>query len=88
MQLTAEDFDMLTEQQMQFKGQDWEIQNARFSTAPNYEHEYIYWVTNQAELVLATKYLQQQGFDYQTNYDLKFDQPFFTTNYAGSWVTA
>jgi hypothetical protein len=36
---------------------------------------------------LAIKYLEQEGFEYQANYDLKFDQPIITTNYAGSWLT-
>jgi hypothetical protein len=42
-------------------------------------------VTNQAELLLATKYLQQIEFDFHINYDLKFDQAIFTTDFAGSW---
>ena len=88
MNLTFIDFEMLTENQMQFKGIDWEAQIDRFDQAPNFEHEYIYWVENSAALVLATKYLQQQGHDYQINYDLRFDQPIFTTNFAGSWVNA
>jgi hypothetical protein len=85
MNLTLDDFELLTEQQMQFKDQDWEVQNARFAVAPNYEHRFIYWVTNQAELLLATKYLQQIEFDFHINYDLKFDQAIFTTDFAGSW---
>ncbi len=39
-------------------------------------------------LVDNTKYLQQQGYEFQINYDLRFDQPIFTTNFAGSWVNA
>jgi hypothetical protein len=88
MNLTFIDFEMLTENQMQFKGIDWEAQTDRFDQAPNFEHEYIYWVENSAALVLATKYLQQQGYEFQINYDLRFDQPIFTTNFAGSWVNA
>ncbi len=64
MNLTFIDFEMLTENQMQFKGIDWEAQADRFDQAPNFEHEYIYWVENSAALVLATKYLQQQGYEF------------------------
>jgi hypothetical protein len=86
MKLTAKDFERLTESQMQFKGIDWEVQITRFGDEPNFQHEYIYWVENSAALVLAIKYLEQEGFEYQANYDLKFDQPIITTNYAGSWL--
>lgn len=88
MNLTFADFDLLTENQMQFKGVDWQAQIDRFTDMPNFEHEYIYWVENSAALVLAVKYLQQLGFEYQINYDLRFDQPIFTTNFAGSWVNS
>lgn len=87
MKLTAKDFERLTESQMQFKGIDWEVQITRFDDEPNFQHEYIYWVENSAALVLAIKYLEQEGFEYQANYDLKFDQPIITTNYAGLWLT-
>ncbi len=40
MNLTFIDFEMLTENQMQFKGIDWEAQVDRFDQAPNFEHEY------------------------------------------------
>jgi len=88
MKLTAKDFELLTENQMQFKGIDWESQIDRFSETPNFEHDFIYWVDNTAALILATKYLEQEGFEYQINYDLRFDQPIFTTPFAGSWVSA
>ena len=68
MNLTFLDFDLLTENQMQFKGIDWEAQLDRFDQTPNFEHEYIYWVENSAALVLATKYLQQQGYEFQINF--------------------
>jgi hypothetical protein len=88
MNLTFADFELLIENQMQFKGNEWELQIYRFGETPNFEHEYIYWVENNASLVLAIKYLQQQGYEYQINYDLRYDQPIFTTNFAGSWVNA
>ena len=87
MKLTLKDFDLLTENQMEFKGVDWHLQSDRFAELPDFQHEFIYWLENAAALVLATKFLDQEGFEYQTNYDLRFDQPILTTNYAGSWVT-
>lgn len=88
VKLSKLNFEQLTESQMQFKGIDWEVQITRFDQEPNFTHEYIYWLENSASLVLATQFLEQEGFEYQANYDLKFDQPIITTNYAGSWVNA
>jgi len=39
MNLTFLDFDLLTENQMQFKGIDWEAQLDRFDQTPNFEQQ-------------------------------------------------
>jgi len=88
MILTLKDFDLLVENQMEFKNNDWQVQIDRFDDQPNFEHEFIYWFENSAALVLAIKYLEQKDIEHQVNYDLKYDQPIITTDYAGSWIHA
>lgn len=86
MILTLKDFDRLACGQMEFKNKNWAVQIDRFDELPNFEHEFIYWFENSAALFLATKYLDQENFTYELNYDLKYDQPILTTDYAGSWI--
>jgi hypothetical protein len=88
MKLDKADFDLLTECSMMFKSQDWESQIERFDETPNFNHKFIYWFENSVGVMLATKYLQQEGHEYQVNYDLKFDQPILTTNFEGVWKEA
>jgi len=86
MILTLKDFDRLVDGQMEFKNNNWQQQSDRFDNPPNYNHHFIYWFENMASFVLASKYLDQQNFEYEFNYDLKYDQPILTTDYAGSWI--
>ena len=79
------DFERLTESQMQFKGQNWEIQQHRFDQEMNFNHEYIFWVENYASLVLATHFLDQVGHSYSIAYDDAVELYCFTTDYASTW---
>lgn len=85
VKLNALDFERLTESQMQFKGQNWEIQDHRFDQEMNYNHEYIFWVESYAALILATHYLDQVGHNYGICYDSAVDMYCFTTDYPSSW---
>ena len=89
MKLTADNFERLTECQMEFSSEtDWIKQADRFLDGVNWSHSYIYWVENYPAALLACEYLTQIGFDSQISYDNGLDQYVFTTNYAGSWVNA
>ena len=83
--LNALNFERLTESQMQFAGQNWEIQNDRFDQEMNYEHEYIFWVESYAALILATHYLKDIGYSYNESYDSAVDMWCFTTDYPSTW---
>ena len=83
--LNAISFERLTESQMEFAGQNWEIQGDRFDQTMNYNHEYIFWVESYAALILATHYLSDIGYSYNESYDTAVEMWCFTTDYAGSW---
>lgn len=89
MKLTKHDFARLTETQMEWVGNDgWIDQKDRFEDTLNWSHKFIYWVENYASALLATEYLNQKGYDFSIGFDESMMQYCFTTDYAGSWVTA
>jgi hypothetical protein len=89
MKLTADDFVRLTETQMEWNSiADWKEQAYRFEDTINWNHKFIFWTENYASALLATEYLNQQGFDYSISYDESISQYCFTTDYSGSWYGA
>lgn len=84
--LNSVDFVRLTESQMEFKGQQWEVQDYRFDQEMNYNHGYIFWVESYAALILATHYLAQVGHDYLVAYDSAVEMYCFTTDYPSDWT--
>jgi hypothetical protein len=86
VQLNPLDFERLTESQMEFKGQNWEVQEFRFDQEMNFNHEYIFWTESYAALVLATHFLDQVGHTYSIAYDSAVEMYCFTTDYASSWT--
>jgi hypothetical protein len=89
MKLTANDFERLTETQMEWNSLiDWKEQADRFEDTINWNHKFIFWTENYASALLATEYLTQQGFSYSISYDEAVSQYCFTTDYSGSWYGA
>ena len=89
MKLTKHDFERLTEVQMEWVGSDgWIDKKDRFEDTINWSHKFIYWVENYASALLATEYLNQKGYDFSISFDEAMSQYCFTTDYAGSWVSA
>ena len=89
MKLTANDFERLTETQMEWNSiSDWKDKPYRFNDTINWNHKFIFWTENYASALLATEYLNQQGFDYSISYDESISQYCFTTDYSGSWYGA
>lgn len=86
VKLNSIDFERLTESQMEFNGQNWEVQEFRFDQEMNFNHEYIFWCESYAALILATHYLDQVGHSYSIAYDSAVEMYCFTTDYASSWT--
>lgn len=89
MKLTERDFNRLIETAMEWKSETgWIDKKDRFEDTINWSHKFIYWVENYASALLATEYLNQKGYDFSISYDEAMTQYCFTTDYAGSWVSA
>ena len=89
MNLTERDFNRLIETAMEWKSETgWIDKKDRFEDTINWSHKFIYWVENYASALLATEYLNQKGYDFSISYDEAMTQYCFTTDYAGSWVSA
>ena len=89
MKLTERDFNRLIETAMEWKSEaGWIDKKDRFEDTINWSHKFIYWVENYASALLATEYLNQKGYDFSISYDVAMTQYCFTTDYAGSWVSA
>ena len=89
MKLGKRDFERLTDSQMEWSGNDgWVEQTDRFEDTINWSHKFIYWTENYASALLACRYLAQEGYGFTISYDEAVSQYCFTTDYAGSWVSA
>jgi hypothetical protein len=86
MKLGKRDFERLTDSQMEWAGNDgWVEQTDRFEDNINWSHKFIYWTENYASTLLATEYLNQNGYDYSISYDGAMECYCFTTDYSSSW---
>lgn len=81
MKITEKDFDMLTETVMAWKGNDWHLQNHRFLDDVSWEWAVCYWVENQANLILARTFLEQNDYAFEMSYDEAMDSYILLTNY-------
>lgn len=93
MKITKNQFEALTDAQMEWLGSglhqsDWLSQIDRFESTICLSHKFIYWVENYASIILATEFLKQNKYDFSVSFDNAIGQFCFTTDYAGSWVSA
>lgn len=89
MKITKNQFEGLTQCQMEWATEsDWLKQKDRFEDTICWSHLFIYWVENYASVILATEFLKQNKYDFSISFDNAVGQYCFTTDYAGSWVSA
>jgi len=81
MDITAKDFDALTDTAMGWKGNGWEIQSDRFTDMVTFDWAVCYWVDSAASLILAKTFLQDNGHSYQESYDENMESYILLTNY-------
>jgi hypothetical protein len=82
MLITEQDFDMLSNTQMQWNGYDWEIQADRFEPHVSFDHLWAFWFDSRAALILARNFLIQREIKFQETYDNAMDQFVILTDYA------
>jgi len=81
MNITAKDFDMLTQTVMSWKGNDWHLQNHRFLDDVSFEWAVCYWFDTAVSLILARTFLENNGYSYEASFDEAMDAYIILTNY-------
>jgi len=81
MKITANDFDLLTDTAMGWKGNDWESQADRFTKSVSFDWVAVYWFDSITNMILARTFLEQNGHDYQESYDENMESFVLLTNY-------
>ena len=82
MMITFDDFELLTETAMGWKGNGWESQAERFTADITFDWKVCYWVGNSATaMILARTFLEQNDFSYQESYDENMESFILLTNY-------
>jgi len=82
MELTAKDFDSLSNTQMQWKGYEWEKQADRFTSSPNFDFKWAYWFDSYTALLFARIFLSGKEAAFQHFYDEGTEQYVLITDYA------
>jgi len=88
--MTATDFDYLTQNQMRWAGNDWEQQKDRFETVTigtvvDFKWHFAYWVNTYADYLLAAAYLASIDYPHQALFDTADSDVVILTDYAGNW---
>jgi hypothetical protein len=81
MHINSQDFDLLTDTAMGWKGNGWEIQSDRFSDEVSFNWAVCYWVDSAASLVLAKMFLKGHHHAYEQSYDENMESYILLTNY-------
>jgi len=81
MHITYQNFDLLTDSAMGWKGNGWEIQADRFTDRVSFKWAVCYWVESPASLILARTFLQDHDHPYEQSYDQSMESYILLTNY-------
>jgi hypothetical protein len=81
MNITAKDFDALTDTVMGWKANGWEVQSDRFLDKVSFDWAVCYWVDSAASLILARTFLENNGHDFEESYDENMESYILLTNY-------
>lgn len=94
LDLSADDFDRLTNAQMRWAGTDWAAKNGEFEnrfvplieqTPIDYGWIFSFWCTTYSEYLLCAAYLKSIGEPHQGLWDQGTSQIVILTDFAGSW---
>ena len=82
MLITEQDFNMLSNTQMQWNGYDWEIQADRFTENISFEFQCAFWFDSLPALIMARTFLMQREIKFQETYDDALEQFVILTDYS------
>ena len=94
LDLSADDFDRLTNAQMRWAGTDWAEKNGEFEhrfeplieqTGIDYGWMFAFWCTTYPEYLLAVAYLKSIAEPHQGLWDSGTSQIVILTDFEGSW---
>jgi hypothetical protein len=81
MNITEQDFDLLTESIMGWKGNGWEVQADRFTNGVTFDWTACYWFNTPSNMILARTFLENNGHTFQQSYDENMGYYILLTNY-------
>jgi hypothetical protein len=82
MFITENDFNMLSNTQMQWSGYDWEIQADRFTEDITFDYQWAFWFDSLPALIMARTFLMQREIKFQETYDDALEQFVILTDYS------
>jgi len=82
MFITDNDFNMLSNTQMQWSGYDWETQADRFSPDIAFEFQWAFWFDSLPAAIMARTFLMQREIKFQETYDDALEQFVILTDYS------
>jgi hypothetical protein len=82
MFITENDFNMLSNTQMQWNGYDWEIQSDRFTDGISFEFQWAFWFDSLPALIMARTFLMQREIKFEETYDDALEQFVILTDYS------
>ena len=94
LEITADDFDRLTNAQMRWAGTDWAEKNAEFEhrfeplieqTKIDYGWAFAFWCTTYSEYLLCAAYLKSVAEPHQGLWDSATSQIVILSDFAGFW---
>tara|TARA_R110000822_G_scaffold1273_4_gene5782 strand:- start:1171 stop:1470 length:300 start_codon:yes stop_codon:yes gene_type:complete len=85
VKMSSEDFEYLYETSMNWKDEDWRVQDGRFVPMPNYtKWQRAYWFDNRVTLILAKSYLNHFEIEYDETLDDNENQFVLLTDFGGA----
>ena len=84
MQISARDFESLSDTQMQWAGYDWQTKLDRFANLSETDlvYSWAYWFNCYAALMLARTFLLNEDWNFSWSWDEGFEQYILVTDYA------
>lgn len=82
MFITENDFNMLSNTQMQWSGYDWETQADRFTENVSFDFQWSFWFDSLPALIMARTFLMQREIQFQETYDDSTEQFVILTDYS------
>ena len=90
LEITAQDFDYLTTNQMKWADNDWRAKKDRFEsliagTELDFGWVFVHWVTTYADYILAAAYLKSIAEPHAAAFDGATGDIAILTDFAGTW---